>query len=281
MPAHGSGRRCSAPIHGDQQQGTTTGAVSLTVWELHPAGSPRAKSSFRFFQSGTGRLRRELLQEIRRFGRSARPGSAQGVWELSDADTGPFSGADVGAATCRGTFRRAISRPLPPRSSPTWFLYDYSADEIGHCSDLDPDDQAVGHQYARGRDQDLISMSPTPPSTTTAPAAAASAVVSGSAAVMQQQQGGDRTGIPEGRRGLVLQHPGPRCCIREVADQSTPSIPHQRLLNESLKLTGLLYWRVDRFESDPGDVNRRRHVQLGQLPGDGSGSPGEDVGYSA
>jgi hypothetical protein len=81
---------------------------------------------------------------------------------LNATDTGPFSGADIG--NCKMS-------PAPPVSEfkarmegqqPGVLLYDYSADEIGHCTNLYPTLKQWAYNMHQAGLNNLVSISPNP-----------------------------------------------------------------------------------------------------------------------
>ena len=120
-------------------QGSVTGKILATVWNFALPETPSLKTSFLFSHAGTLEAQRELLRN--RISPSATPASQMPLIKgrgLTATDIGPFSGADVG--NCR-------MAPAPPVSEVKAraagqqsgvMLYDYSADEVGHCTNLYP-----------------------------------------------------------------------------------------------------------------------------------------------
>ena len=72
---------------------------------------------------------------------------------LSATHTGPFSGADIGHCAMSPAPPVSQFKSLAAAQQPGLMLYNYSADEIGHCTNLYPTIQAVGEQHAPGRHQ--------------------------------------------------------------------------------------------------------------------------------
>ena len=145
------------------KQGTTTGAVSLTVWNFSLPAAPALKSSFLFFQSGTRAAQAELLRnKISPASGNPADQAALKEYGLSVANTGPFSGADVGRCNMSPAPSASHFKALAATQQPGLFLYDYSADEIGHCSNLYPMIKQWAANMHQAGIKNLISMSPTP-----------------------------------------------------------------------------------------------------------------------
>ena len=269
------------------KQGTTTGAVSLTVWNFTLPAAPALKSSFLFFQSGTRAAQAELLRnKISPASGNPADQAALKEYGLSVANTGPFSGADVGRCNMSPAPSASHFKALAAAQQPGLFLYDYSADEIGHCSNLYPMIKQWAANMHQAGIKNLISMSPTPALYDDGTGSGRSAVDiwvvlpvmynNNKAAIEQVLQKGDEVWS---YNTLVQDAYSPKWLIDfdPINFRIQPGF-----LNQSLKLTGLLYWRVDRFQSDPwNNVNNTGTFSSGNYPGDGMlVYPGKDVGVS-
>jgi Glycoside hydrolase 123 N-terminal domain/Glycoside hydrolase 123, catalytic domain len=269
------------------KQGTATGPISLTVWNFALPESPALKSSFLFFQSGTRAAQAELLRnKISPASTNPADQAALKEYGLSVANTGPFSGADVGR--CNMSPAPSVSRfkALAAAQHPGLYLYDYSADEIGHCTNLYPTIKQWAANMHQAGIKNLISMSPTPALYSDGTGSGRSAVDIW--VVLPVMYNNNKAGIDHvlqkgdevwSYNTLVQDAYSPKWLIDfdPVNFRIQPGF-----LNQSLKLTGLLYWRVDRFQSDPwNNVNNTGTFSSGNYPGDGMlVYPGKQVGVN-
>src|SRR4029077_20892741 len=119
-------------------QGNFTGTISLKVWNFALPTAPALKSSFLFFQAGTLAAQRELLRN-KISPLSTSPADQPLLMKehgLSATQTGPFSGADVGRCAMSPAPSVSHFKSVAAAQQPGLMLYDYSADEIGHCTSL-------------------------------------------------------------------------------------------------------------------------------------------------
>ena len=81
---------------------------------------------------------------------------------LNATDTGPFSGADVG--NCKMSPAPSVSefKARTAGQQPGVLLYDYSADEIGHCTNLYPTIKQWAYNMHQAGINNLVSISPNP-----------------------------------------------------------------------------------------------------------------------
>ena len=269
------------------KQGDMTGQITLTVWNFALPESPALKSSFLFSQSGSREAQAELLRN-RISPASTNPADQAALKEygLGVNNTGPFSGADVGR--CNMTPAPSVEKfkALASAQHPSLYLYDYSADEIGHCTSLYPTiKQWAANMHAAGI-KNLISMSPTPALYDDGTGSGRSAVDiwvvlplmynNNKAQVQTVLKKGDEVWS---YNTLVQDAYSPKWLIDwdPINFRIQPGF-----LNQSLNLTGLLYWRVDRFPSDPwNNVNNTGAFSSGNYPGEGMlVYPGKQVGVA-
>jgi hypothetical protein len=163
-------------------------------------------------------------------------------------------------------------------------LYDYSADEIGHCSNLYP----IIREWARNMHQagikNLITMSPTPALYDDGADRGHSAVDiwvmlpvmynNSRARVSEVLKKGDSVWS---YNTLVQDAYSPKWLIDfdPINFRIQPGF-----ISQSLNLTGMLYWRVDKWNSDPwNNVNNAGTYSSANYPGEGMlVYPGKDVG---
>jgi Domain of unknown function (DUF4091) len=163
-------------------------------------------------------------------------------------------------------------------------LYNYSADEIGHCSNLYPTiKQWAGNMHQAGV-KNLISMSPTP-------ALYDDGTGSGKSAVdiwvlLPVMYNNSKSRVDEVlKKGdtvwsyntLVQDAYSPKW---EIDFSPVDFRIQPGFISQSLNLTGMLYWRVDKWPSDPwNDVNNAGTYSSANYPGEGMlVYPGQQVG---
>jgi hypothetical protein len=266
-------------------EGSVTGKISLTVWNFDLPTTPALKTAFLFSRAGTFEAQQELLRN--KISPSATPASQRAVMKdrgLTATDTGPFSGADVGHCTMSPAPSVSEFKSRAAGQQPGMLLYDYSADEIGHCSNLYPTIQRWAYNMHQAGIQNLVTMSPTP----------------------ALYSDGSGTGRPAVDIWVVLpvMYNNSRAEIDHVLKKGDSVWSYNTLvqdayspkweidfdpinfriqpgfINQSLNLTGLLYWRIDRWTSDPwNDVNNTGQFSSANYPGDGMlVYPGQQVG---
>jgi hypothetical protein len=267
------------------EQGNFTGPVSLTVWNFALPATPSLKTAFLFSHAGTLEAQQELLRN--KISPSATPASQMTLMKgrgLNATDTGPFSGADVG--NCKMS-------PAPPVSQfksrtagqqPGVLLYDYSADEIGHCANLYPTIQQWGHNMHEAGISNLVSMSPNPALYSDGSGTGRSAVDiwvllpvmynNAKSEVDHVLKKGDSVWS---YNTLVQDAYSPKW---EIDFDPINFRIQPGFINQSLNLTGLLYWRIDRWTSDPwNNVNNTGVFSSANYPGEGMlVYPGQPVG---
>jgi hypothetical protein len=266
-------------------QGTATGRISLTVWNFTLPKSPSLKSSFLFFQAGTLAAQQELLRN-RLSPLSTNPKDQAPLMKegLSATHTGPFSGADVG--NCRMSPAPPVShfKSLAAAQQPGLKLYNYSADEIGHCSNLYPTIKQWANNMHQAGISNLISMSPNPALYSDGSGTGRSAVDiwvllplmynNAKSEVAKVLKKGDSVWS---YNTLVQDAYSPKWLIDfdPINFRIQPGF-----INQSLNLTGLLYWRIDRFPTDPwNNVNNSGTYSSANYPGEGMlVYPGQQVG---
>ena len=267
-------------------QGSFTGAISLRVWNFALPAAPALKSSFLFFQAGTLAAQRELLRH-RISPLSTNPADQPLLMKengLSATQTGPFSGADVGRCAMSPAPSVGQFKSLVSAQQPGLMLYDYSADEIGHCTNLYPTIRQWANNMHQAGIKNLISMSPTPALYDDGSGTGRSAVDiwvllplmynNSKAHVAEVLKKGDSVWS---YNTLVQDAYSPKWLI-----DFTPADFRVQpgFISHSLNLTGLLYWRVDKWPSDAwNNVNNTGTYSSANYPGEGMlVYPGQPVG---
>ena len=267
-------------------QGNFVGSIALTVWNFTLPSAPSLKSAFLFFQAGTLASQQELMRN-KIFPLSTNPKDQSLLikdYGLSATHTGPFSGADVGHCSMSPAPPVSYFKSLASAQQPGLMLYNYSADEIGHCSNLYPTIRQWSNNMHQAGISNLISMSPNPALYSDGSTSGRSAVDiwvllplmynNAQAEVAKVLKKGDTVWS---YNTLVQDAYSPKWLIDfdPINFRIQPGF-----INQSLNLTGLLYWRVDKFPSDPwNNVNNAGTYSSANYPGEGMlVYPGQQVG---
>jgi hypothetical protein len=266
-------------------EGSISGPISLTVWNFSLPTTPSLKTSFLFNQADSPAAQRELLRHrISPASTSADQLPSMASHGLNATNTGPYGGAYAG---------HCVMSPAPPVSrfkalaslqQPGVLLYDYSADEVGHCTNLYPTIQQWAHNMHEAGINNLVSISPVPALYSDGSGTGRSAVdiwvllplmynknKSEVAHVLQK-------GNSVWSYNTLVQDPySPKW---EIDFDPVNFRIQPGFINQSLNLTGLLYWRIDRWTSDPWtNVNNTGTYSSNNFPGEGMlVYPGQQVG---
>ena len=265
---------------------TFTGPVGLTVWNFTLPAAPSLKSSFLFFQAASLAADKELLRN-KLSPLSVNPqDQAQLMKEhgLSATHIGPFSGADIGKCSMSPAPSAAQFKALAANQQPGLMLYDYSADEIGRCSNLYPTIKQWAQNMHQAGIKNLISMSPTPALYDDGTGSGRSAVDIWVLLPVMYNNSAARVGevLKKGDtvwsyNTLVQDAYSPKWLIdfTPVNFRIQPGF-----ISQSLRLSGMLYWRVDKWPSDPwNNVNNGGTYSSSNYPGEGMlVYPGKQVG---
>jgi hypothetical protein len=266
-------------------QGSVEGSISLTVWNFTLPATPSLKTAFLFSHAGTLEAQQELLRN--KISPSATPATQMPLMKgrgLNATDTGPFSGADVG--NCKMSPAPTVSefKSRTAGQQPGVLLYDYSADEIGHCTNLYPTIQQWAYNMHQAGISNLVSISPKPALYSDGSGTGRSAVDiwvllpvmynNAKSEVDHVLKKGDSVWS---YNTLVQDAYSPKW---EIDFDPVNFRVHPGFINQSLNLTGLLYWRIDRWTSDPwNNVNNAGAFSSANYPGEGMlVYPGQQVG---
>ena len=267
-------------------QGESTGSISVKVWNFELPAAPALNSAFLFFQAGTLDAQRELLRN-RLSPESTNPADQTALMKESGLKTtqaGPFSGADVGRCRMSPAPSPAQFKSIAAAQQPGLMLYDYSADEIGHCTNLYPTIREWANNMHQAGIKNLISMSPTPALYDDGSGSGRSAVDIWVMLPLMYNNSGARVGevLKKGDsvwsyNTLVQDAYSPKWLIDfdPVNFRIQPGF-----ISQSLNLTGLLYWRIDKWGSDPwNNINNAGMYSSANYPGEGIlVYPGQPVG---
>jgi hypothetical protein len=177
-------------------------------------------------------------------------------------------------------------KALAASQQPGLLLYDYSADEIGHCSNLYPTIQKWAFNMHQAGIQNLISMSPTPALYSDGSSSGRSAVDiwvllpvmynNNKSEVAKVLKKGDSVWS---YNTLVQDAYSPKW---EIDFDPINFRIQPGFINQSLNLSGLLYWRVDKWPADAwNNVNNAGTYSSSNYPGEGMlVYPGQQVGIA-
>jgi hypothetical protein len=178
----------------------------------------------------------------------------------------------------------ALYKSLAAAQQPGLMLYSYSADEIGHCSNLYPTIKQWANNMHQAGIKNLISISPTPALYDDGSGTGRSAVDiwvllpvmynNSAARVKEVMKKGDDVWS---YNTLVQDAYSPKWLIDfdPVNFRIQPGF-----ISQSLDLKGMLYWRVDKWPSDAwNNVNNNGTYSSSNYPGEGMlVYPGQQVG---
>ncbi len=266
-------------------QGEFTGRISVTVWNFSLPTTPSLKSAFLFSHAGTVEAQQELLRN--KISPSATPAGQMPLMKgrgLNATDTGPFSGADVG--NCKMASAPSVSefKSRTAGQQPGVLLYDYSADEIGHCSNLYPTIKQWANNMHQAGISNLVSISPNPGLYSDGSGTGRSAVDIW--VLLPVMYNNSKTEVDHVlKKGdsvwsyntLVQDAYSPKW---EIDFDPVDFRIQPGFIDQSLNLTGMLYWRIDRWTSDPwNNVNNTGAFSSANYPGEGMlVYPGQQVG---
>jgi hypothetical protein len=266
--------------------GSTTAPISLTVWNFALPTAPSLKSSFVFFQAGSLAADKEMLRN-KLFPLSVNRGDEDRLMKeygLSATDIGPFSGADIGRCSMSPAPSAAQFKSLAATQQPGLMLYNYSADEIGSCKNLYPTIKQWAQNMHQAGIKNLISMSPTPALYDDGTGSGRSAVDIWVLLPVMYNNSGARVNevLKKGDavwsyNTLVQDAYSPKW---EIDFSPVDFRIQPGFISQSLNLTGMLYWRVDKWPADPwNNVNNAGTYSSSNYPGEGMlVYPGKQVG---
>ena len=285
VPDNAAAGDYSGTYNVESDSGMFNGPISLTVWNFSLPPTPSLKTAFLFSHPVTIEAQAELLRN--KISPSATPAKQMPVMKgrgLNATNTGPFSGADVG--NCRMSAAPPISefKARTAGQQPDVLLYDYSADEIGHCTSLYPTIRQWAYNMHQAGVSNLVSMSPTEALYSDGSSSGRSAVDiwvvlpvmynNAKSAIEYVLKKGDSVWS---YNTLVQDAYSPKW---EIDFDPINFRIQPGFINQSLNLTGLLYWRIDRWTSDPwNNVNNTGAFSSANYPGEGMlVYPGQQVG---
>ncbi|HLH40563.1 MAG TPA: glycoside hydrolase domain-containing protein [Bryobacteraceae bacterium] len=268
-------------------QGSSTGNISLTVWNFALPTTPSFKSAFLFWTAGNLASQEELVRHrLMPAGiNSADEHTLMGMG-LNATGVGPFSGASAGDCNMSGPPSVEQFRASAEAQQPGLFLYDYSADEITGCSNLFGSIVSWAQNMHQAGINNLVTMAPTPALFNDGTGTGRSAVdiwvmlpveYDGDVANVQQALA---KGDQAWSYNTLVQDPySPKW---EIDFDPINFRIQPGFISQSLGLTGLLYWRVDDFTPNAwSNPNNQGWFSSNNYPGEGMlVYPGASVGLN-
>jgi Domain of unknown function (DUF4091) len=270
-------------------QGEARGEFLLTVWNFDLPLKPALNSRFEFWEAGTTSANMELLRH-KLMPHHVDPGDERKLidkWGLASTNLGFWSGAN--ASTCEMTPAPSVDefKAAVALHQSDLFLYNNTADEIDDCPAL----FETMKEWARNMHQagvaNLVTMKPIPELYDDGSGTGRSAVdIWGLLPIMYDTAStGVSTVLQKGDRvwsynALVQDGYSPKWEI-DFAPINYRIQPG--FINQSLGLTGLLYWRIDLWTDDPWNnvetYSTNDGTRISYYPGEGMlVYPGEQVG---
>jgi hypothetical protein len=266
-------------------QGEFTGPVSLKVWNFTLPTAPALKSSFLFFQAGSVAAQRELLRnKVSPLSTSPADQAELMKSGLSTTNVGPFSGADIGRCSMQPAPSVSAFKSFAAAQKPGLMLYNYSADEIGRCTNLYPTIKQWATNMHQAGIKNLVSISPTSALYDDGTGKGQSAVDIWVLLPVMYNNSKARVGevLKKGDsvwsyNTLVQDAYSPKW---EIDFDPVNFRIQPGFISQSLNLTGMLYWRVDKWPADAwNDVNNAGTYASSNYPGEGMlVYPGDPVG---
>jgi hypothetical protein len=269
-------------------QGSTSGQIVLHVWNFTLPAQSTLKSSFAYFTQDSLAGEQELLRN------KVSPLNVSALNELgllnnfglSTANMGFFSGADVSSCTMSAAPSVLQFQVAAAVQQKGLYLFDYSADEVGNCSNLYTTIKQWGYNMHQAGINNLVTMAPVTALFDDGSSTGRSAVddwvvlpVSYDSSVSTIEQALQKGDEVWSYNTLVQDAYSPKWEI-DFAPINFRMQPG--FINQSLNLTGLLYWRVDDWSSSPWtNPNNAGTFSSNNYPGEGMlVYPGSTVGVT-
>ncbi|HEY4085810.1 MAG TPA: glycoside hydrolase domain-containing protein, partial [Bryobacteraceae bacterium] len=267
-------------------QGNATGSVVLTVWNFTLPLQPSLKSAFLFWNASSLASDEELLRN--KIAPLHTDVSTQKNlmtnYGLSTTGLSYWSGADNSTCTMSAPPSVADLKAAVAAQQPGLTPLIYSADEISYCPSLDEPLKKWARNMHKAGINNLVTMAPTPLLMDDGSGTGRSAVDIWTMLPVSWESGAANvsTAIAKGDsvwsyNALVQDAYSPKWLI-DFAPINLRIQPG--FISNSLGLTGLLYWKLDGWSSDPwNQVNNTGLYSPGNYPGEGMlVYPGDQVG---
>jgi Domain of unknown function (DUF4091) len=269
-------------------QGSVTGQISLQVWNFTLPLQPTLKSSFSYWTADSLLAEQELLRN------KVTPLNVPAANELSlisnyglGTNNIPYwSGADVSSCTMSAAPSVTQFKSAAAANTSGLYLFDYSADEVGSCTNLYTTIQQWAYNMHQAGINNLITMAPVSALFSDGSGTGRSAVddwvvlpVTYNSSVSMVNQALQKGDSVWSYNTLVQDAYSPKWEI-DFAPINFRIQPG--FINQSLGLSGLLYWRVDDWNSSPWtNVNNAGTFSSANYPGEAVlVYPGSTVGIT-
>ncbi len=268
-------------------QGNYTGYVTLTVWHFTLPETPYLKSSMVFWAQDSLPAEQEILRN--RLNPASSDPSNQG-WlmgqGLQSVAIKYDSGAHFGACTMTAPPSVAQIQATMALQDQSLYMYDYSADEVGYCTNLYPLIKQWGYNLHQAGIKNLVTMAPNPALYDDGSGTGRDAVDIWTMLPLSYDYNASQMATVLAKGDSLWSYNA------LVQDAYTPKWEidfapinfrvQPGFISQSLNLTGLLYWRVDYWASDPWNwVNNTGQFSGNNYPGEGQlVYPGADVGIA-
>lgn len=269
-------------------QGSASGTIALTVWDFDLPRRPALQSSFGIWVDSASQATAQELLHNKIMPRDAVDArlQASGTAELTSVNLGFWSGANVTNCSMDAPPSVSAIRQAAAAFPPNLLVYNYTADEIGDCTQLYGPLRQWAQNLHRAGVPNLVTIAPTSQLFDDGLGSGRSVVdiwtmlpkmyEAAGANVERARQKGDALWS---YNSLVQDGYSPKWQI----DFSPLDFRIQPgFLSQSLGLKGLLYWRVDLWTSDPW--NNLRTFNNGERWFYGDGMlvyPGAQVGVAS
>jgi uncharacterized protein (TIGR03437 family) len=267
-------------------QGSATGTIALTVWDFTLPAQSSLKSAFLFWNDSSLASDEELLRN-KISPLHADPSIQSNLMNnfgLSTVGLSYWSGANVGNCSMSAAPSVSDLQATAAQQAPGLTQLIYSADEITNCPSLFPTVKQWANNMHHAGIDNLITMAPNPLLFDDGSGSGRSAVDIWTMLPIGYDQAGSANAqaLAKGDslwsyNALVQDAYSPKWEI-DFAPINFRIQPG--FISQSLGLTGLLYWKVDGWSSDPwNQVNNTGTYSAGNYPGEGMlVYPGSQIG---
>lgn len=274
--------------------GNKSGTITLTVWDFTLPLQPSLQSSFGFWTPYQKQNSIELLKN-KLMPKNVDLGDQEELitdWGLNNTDLGFWSGADISTCTMEPPPSvRDVSRAVR-QIDPSLLIYNYTADEISECDELNDDVIAWSERLHKGGSNQLIVMIPDPALFDNGLGTGRSAVDIWSVQPLQYLENTSvvnqalKAGQQVWAYSALFQTEGNVPVWLIDFDPMNFRIPG--LINQSTRLNGLLYWSVDYgiYAGASEEIWRHGYDYVNgdiyHFPGEGTlFYPGEEAGIAS